>query len=215
MHHHFLEVSFLTSIARCCVRANCHPPSQGRMCFYVRGIVLAVSSILPTSRSTEDTICIGYWMVNEGTAGKLCQRPRGWRALIGHKDQLVSLISVGKSSLPSYHDNVMSWEVVWKLHHIAPVCRLLAGNDYIRGPYFHGLHVSGQFRGSDVRLQQLYPLQPLVDGRDVDCLERRDRFLKDPIDKVHSAILEMRNKGQQGASCPFMPPIRELHGKCY
>lgn len=84
----------------------------------------------------------------------------------------------------------MSRKTVWKLHHIAPVCGLLAGNDDVRGSYLHGLHVAGQLGGANVRFQQLHPLQPLVEGRDVDCLERTDWFFQDPVDKVHSTILQ-------------------------
>lgn len=47
-----------------------------------------------------------------------------------------------------------------------------------------------------------------MDGRDVDGLEGMDRFLQDPVDKVHSAIL----KQEQSVSGSFFMQEHELHG---
>lgn len=88
-------------------------------------------------------------------------------------------------------DNVVLGEAIGDVLNVAPVGGLPAGDLHVRRSDLQGLQVSRQWRGTDLRLQQLHPLQTLVgDGREVDRLERRDRSLQDPIHKVHSPILE-------------------------
>lgn len=94
------------------------------------------------------------------------------------------------SSPASYHDDVVLGEAVWQLCHVTPVGRLLAGDNDTGGRNLHGLHVAGQLGDGDVGLQQLHPLQPPVDGRDVDGLQGADGLLQDPIDEVHGAVLK-------------------------
>lgn len=105
------------------------------------------------------------------------------------------------SSPASYHDNVVLGEALGELCHVTPVGRLLAGNDNIWGCYLHALHVSGQLRDADVGFQQLHPLQPPMEGRDVDGLQGMHWFLQDAVDQVHGAILKPEQNISVGFSC--------------
>lgn len=106
----------------------------------------------------------------------------------------------------SYHDNVVFGEASWELCHVTPVGRLLAGNDDVRGRYLHGLHVAGQLRDADVGLEQLHPLQPPVEGRDVDGLQGVHWLLQDPVDEVHGAILK-REQNMSGGFQELRGPL--------
>lgn len=92
---------------------------------------------------------------------------------------------------PTYHDDVVPGEAGRELADVAPVRGLLAGDEDVGGADLHGACVRGQGRLRNVGLQQLHPLQPCVQARGVDGLQRPERLLQEPVDQVDGAVLKV------------------------
>lgn len=75
----------------------------------------------------------------------------------------------------------------------APVGGLLIRDDDIRRQHVEGPHVRRQRGWGRVGPQHQHPLHAGVDARQVELLQRCQRFLQESVDDVDGSLLEERN----------------------
>lgn len=86
-------------------------------------------------------------------------------------------------------------DVLRQLLDEAPVGGLLIRDDNVRRQHVEGPHVRRQREWERVGPQHQHPLHARVDARQVELLQRRQRFLQESVDDVDGSLLEERNHG--------------------
>lgn len=95
----------------------------------------------------------------------------------------------------SHHDNVVLGHVLRQFLDEAPVGGLLSRDDDIRRQHVERPHVRRQRGWGRVGPQHQHPLDARVDARQVELLQRGQRFLQESVDDMDGSLLEETNHG--------------------